>query len=126
MNKIQFWIDLNSHRIDDRLGDQRLILLDIFTTDYLPAQGWFEHFYAFCRWCPVWNYFLMQYTELHCTRIAKRYKIIDFLDIPGNKRECMFYFLFILNIVGVSLLYLGFLDRTSVGITFSAFPDEQV
>lgn len=49
-----------------------------------------------------------------------------FSDVPGNKRECMFYFLFILNIVGVNLLYLGFLDRTSVGIMFSAFPDEQV
>lgn len=41
-----------------------------------------------------------------------------FPDVPGNKKECMFYFIFILNIVGVSLLYLGFLYRTSIGITF--------
>lgn len=44
MNKIQFWIGPNNHGIDDRLVDERLILLDIFATDYLPAQGWFEHF----------------------------------------------------------------------------------
>lgn len=64
----------------------------------------------------------MQCTELHWAKIAKHYKIIDFFsDVPGNKKECIFYFIFILNIVGASLLYLEFLDRTSVGIAFSAF-----